>query len=283
VTTLDSVPDLSERQRVLLAGWLPGAVVVRDHSWGLVARTVLEVEHDGAAYVVKAGGPDDHHMRRELHAHREWLAPWTALGRAPVLAFHDDASLLLVTRHLPGHLVQGSPEAHDSDVFQQAGSLLALLHGQLAVPDDDYEARENRKMIAWLDREHRIEPDVEDRLRAEIASWPAPRTTLVPTHGDWQPRNWLVHDGTVSVIDFGRADLRPAYTDLARLAAQDFSRDTRLERAFLDGYGVDPREPAAWHRQRVREAIGTAVWAFQVGDRTFEAQGHRMIADALGP
>jgi len=38
----------------------------------------------------------------------------------------------------------------------------------------------------------------------------------------------------------------------------------------LEGYGDDPREPAAWHRNRVREAIGTAVWAYQVGDETFE-------------
>lgn len=283
MTTLESVPDLSERQRLLLTGWLPGAVVVRDHSWGLVARTVLEVVHGGSTYVVKAGGPGDHHMLRELRAHREWLAPWTSRGRAPALLHGDDEALLVVTRHLPGHLVEGAREAEQPDVFRQAGALLAQLHGQLAVSDGDYEVRENRKMISWLDREHRIEPAVEARLRTEIESWPTPAATVVPTHGDWQPRNWLVHDGTVSVIDLGRADLRPAYTDLARLAAQDFARDPGLEAAFLHGYGGDPREPAAWHRQRVREAIGTAVWAYQVGDEPFEAQGHRMIADALAP
>jgi hypothetical protein len=31
----------------------------------------------------------------------------------------------------------------------------------------------------------------------------------------------------------------------------------------------------------VREAIGTAVWAHQVGDDPFEGPGHRVIADAL--
>ncbi len=103
----------------------------------------------------------------------------------------------------------------------------------------------------------------------------------MPTHGDWQPRNWLVHDDTVSVIDLGRADLRPAASDLARLAAQDFRRDPALEAAFLDGYGSDPRSPDLWHRLQVREAISTAVWAHQVGDERFEQQGHRMIAEAL--
>lgn len=283
MTTLELAAGLSTRQRDLLADWFPGARVVRDHSWGLVARTVLEIEHDGATYIVKAGGPDDHHMTRELRAHREWLSPWTSRGRAPVLVHHDDAALLVVTRFLPGQLVEGTPAAEDPDVHRQAGILLVQLHDQPCVVDEHYEVRENQKMIAWLDREHRITPDVEQRLRDEIAAWPEPPATLVPTHGDWQPRNWLHHEGIVSVIDFGRADLRPAYTDLGRLAAQDFGRDPGLERAFLDGYGSDPREPAAWQRQRIREAIGTAVWAHLVGDERFEAQGHRMIAEALAP
>jgi hypothetical protein len=70
-------------------------------------------------------------------------------------------------------------------------------------------------------------------------------------------------------------------TDLARLAVQDFRRDPNLEAAFLDGYGSDPREPDAWHRTQVREAIGTAAWAHRVGDESFESQGHRMIAEVL--
>jgi hypothetical protein len=85
----------------------------------------------------------------------------------------------------------------------------------------------------------------------------------------------------VAVIDLGRADLRPAMTDFGRLAAQQFRTDPALESAFLDGYGGDPREPAAWQRNRFREAIATAVWAYQVGDEPFEQQGHRMIVEAL--
>jgi hypothetical protein len=51
-----------------------------------------------------------------------------------------------------------------------------------------------------------------------------------------------MHDAMVGVIDFGRADLRPAATDLA-----------------------PPR----------------GVYAHQIGDSAFEQQGHRMIAAAL--
>ena len=266
-------------QRELVGQWLPGAEVVKDHSWGLVETTVLELEHAGTRWIVKAGGESDHHLEREIRGYLQWLEPWTRIGRAPVLRNFDTDAKVIVTSHLPGHLVLGSAEADDPETFRQAGELLALLHHQSCEVDPEHEALMNRRALAWLDSPHRIAPDVEERLRAEIASWPTPPATTVPTHGDWQPRNWLVHEGELSVIDLGRAALRPAMTDLARLAARDFRRDPRLEEAFLAGYGSDPREPDAWHRARVREAIGTAAWAYAVGDEPFEAEGHRMIED----
>ena len=273
--------DLSPAQRELLAGWLPDAAVEEDMSWGLLDTIVLRVRHAGQRYVVKAAGPTNHHLDRELEAHRTWLAPWTLIGRAPLLAFGDQSAKILVTQYLPGSLVLGSPYADAPATYRQAGALLALLHGQDGVRDDGWEARENARSLAWLDGEHRIDRATVERLRGAIARWPQPSAYLVPTHGDWQPRNWLVHGDLLSVIDFGRAALRPAATDLGRLAVQDFRRIPALEGAFLQGYGADPREPAAWRRMRIREAIGTAAWAHQVGDAAFEAQGHRMIADAL--
>jgi len=275
------VDQLTQRQQELLKLWLPGAEVVKDHSWGLVGTTVLELRHDGARFIAKAGDESDQHIARELRAHRNWLGPLTLRGRAPLLAQADEAAKLLVTHYLPGDLVVGSDHERHPDTYRQAGELLARLHEQFAVEDDDFETRAKEKALDWLAKPHRIAPEVVARLSAEVESWPTPRVTLVPTHGDWQPRNWLVQDGTVSVIDFGRADLRPPLTDFARLAVQQFRSDSALEAAFLDGYGGDPREPAAWHRNRVREAIGTAVWAYQVREESFERQGHRMIAEAL--
>lgn len=279
--TFADVPALSPRQVERLEEWLPGAEVVHDHGWGLVATTVLEVVHDGSRLVVKAGGQQDGHIRREVRAHQEWLRPWVARGRAPRLVRADAEAKVLVTRYLTGRLVLGDPAADEPETYRQAGALLALLHAQDPQPDPEHERRENARALGWLDRPHAIEAVTERRLRSLIGSWPEPPATVVPTHGDWQPRNWLVDDGVVRVIDLGRADLRPAMTDLTRLAAQDFRRDPALEEAFLDGYGSDPREPAAWLRTRVREAIGTACWAYAVGDPSFEAQGHRMVADVL--
>ncbi|CAN5144257.1 hypothetical protein BH09ACT12_BH09ACT12_08200 [soil metagenome] len=273
---------LSPRQRELVEGWLPGLEVEEDLSWGLVETVVLRVQHDGRLLTVKAGGEHDSHLGREITTHEQWLRPWTDLGRAPELLHADRAARVLVATYLPGRLVLDDPAVDAPDTYLQAGRLLALLHGQPGQLDEDYESRETAKSLAWLDEPHRIVPEIEARLRSEIASWPAPPAVLVPTHGDWQPRNWLIHDGVVSIIDFGRGALRPAMSDLARLEVQDFRRDPAWEAAFFEGYGPDPRDPDAWHRTAVREAIGTAVWAFRVGDEPFEAQGHRMISDALG-
>jgi aminoglycoside/choline kinase family phosphotransferase len=237
--------------------------------------------HAGSRFIVKAGGDGDRHIERELHAHLNWLRPWTSRDRAPTLEHGDATAKLLVTRYLPGELVLGSEYADAPSTYRQAGELLALFHAQTFVTDDDYERRENEKSLALLSGPHRIAAAMVERLRAEIAAWPTPGATLVPTHGDWQPRNWLVHNDVVSVIDFGRAAMRPTWTDFARLAVQEFRRDPNLEAAFLDGYGTDPRETGAWHRTQVREAIGTAAWARRVGDEPFEAQGHRMITEAL--
>jgi hypothetical protein len=273
--------NLSRQQRALLEQWLPGASVERDHGWGLVETTVLEMTHAGSRFIVKAGGDSDHHIEREIHAHLNWVGPWASRGRAPILAHGDALAKLIVTRCRPGELVLGTEHADAPSTYAQAGELLALFHAQTVVTDDDYERRENEKSLAWLSGPHRIAASTVERLRAEIAAWPTPAATLVPTHGDWQPRNWLVHNDIVSVIDFGRAAMRPALTDFGRLAAQEFRRDPNLEAAFLDGYGNDPRETDAWHRAQVREAIGTAGWAYRVGEAAFEAQGHRMIAEAL--
>ena len=273
---------LSPRQRELLDAWFPALTVQADLSWGLVGTTVLDVlAADGTRCIVKAGGPNDHHLAREIHAHLHWLRPWTSTGHAPQLLHQDRQAKLLVTRYLPGVLVQGHPAEDDAATYQQAGALLARFHEQHRCSDPGFEDAQNQRTLAWLDGEHRLRDEETTRLRKLITSWPTPPATLVPTHGDWQPRNWLIDGTTVRVIDFGRAALRTRMTDLARLAARQFRGRPDLEAAFFAGYGPDPREVQAWRRVQLREAIGTAVWAYQVGDEQFEAQGMRMLEEAL--
>lgn len=129
-------PDLSRLQpvqRALLARWLPNVQVAADLSWGLTATRVLEVISHHERFIVKAGGLGDGNIVRELRAHREWLSPWVDTGRAPSLAAGDADAKLVVTRYLPGALVQGTAAQGDPESYLQAGEVLADFHRQLSL------------------------------------------------------------------------------------------------------------------------------------------------------
>ncbi|TDD57585.1 aminoglycoside phosphotransferase family protein [Kribbella antibiotica] len=275
--------QLSSQQLELLNRWLPGAAFERDHSWGQVGTTVLQLRGaDDTSYIVKAGDVHDRHLVRELAAHRQWVEVLASTGHAPRFIQGDDEAKLLVTEYLPGELVEGTDHEWSRDTYRQAGELLARFHGRHAVLDDgEFERQEKASALAWLGRPHRISAEAVAVLTAEVEQWPTPPSVVVPTHGDWQPRNWLRHGDRVGAIDFGRAALRPPHTDFGRLAAQQFRARPELAAAFLEGYGPDPRQPDAWLRLRIRDAISTAAWAYKIGDEAYEQQGHRMIADLL--
>ncbi len=181
----------------------------------------------------------------------------------------------------PASSSSGRPHSENRAPSVRRAFSWAAFHAQARTTDDEYEARENAKVLRNLDEPHRIPPDVEATLRAVIGSWPTESAVVVPTHGDWSTRNWLVDAGTVRVIDFGRAALRPAVTDWLRLSFRDFRDDPVRESAFVEGYGSDPRDPHTWSRERLREAVNTAVWAYRVGDEKFESEGHEWIGRAL--
>lgn len=121
--------------------------------------------------------------------------------------------------------------------------------------------------------------DVVERVRAFGCA--DGQVDLVPTHGDLSPRNWVVHDGVISFIDLGRADLRPRATDLFRLQDRSWRGRPDLEPAFFTGYGADPRDVWWWPSLVLAEHIGTAVWAHQVGDEAFEAKGLRGLREVF--
>lgn len=115
---------------------------MRDHSWGLIGTNVLQLRCAGQDLTVKAGDDTDTHIARELRAHREWLGPLH--GRVPELVHADDDAKMLVTRYLPGVLVEGEPAEDHPDTYRQAGRLLARLHGQFTAVDDRCAARTHR-------------------------------------------------------------------------------------------------------------------------------------------
>jgi hypothetical protein len=250
-------------------------------SWKSSDTVVLDVDSAHGRVVIKAAGPDNHHIGRELTAYQGFTGVLARTGRAARLLCQDRTANLLVIRYLEGALVEGSDVEFAADTHRQAGSLARAFHGQAEHTDPDWEAAAVAKSLRWLEQPHRIEPHLVDGLRTILTEHDPQPVVVVPTHGDWQPRNWLSAEGTIKVIDFGRFAWRPAVTDFCRLAAQQWRADPGLEAAFFAGYGGDPRTPEQWRMVALHEAIGTAVWAHQYGDEPFEQQGHRMIAEAL--
>lgn len=272
---------LTAGQAELVRGWLLDPELVDDLSWGIVDSTVLHVRARGADLIVKAGGPGNHHLGREIDAHETATAPLIDRGLAAPLRHADRDERIMVLDRLPGVLAAGSVSEFDADIHRQAGAALALLHAGAARLDPDYEQRVTERTLAWLDGPHRLDGAIESDLRTLLIERRGDAVQVVPTHGDWQPRNWLVDEGTLRVIDFGRFAYRPASTDLCRLAAQQWRERPDLAAAFIAGYGSDPREDPLWPIEQLREAVGTAAYAFQIGDLDFEAQGHRMLREAL--
>lgn len=278
---MSSLPGLDPAQQAWVTERMPDAQLVRDMSWGLIETTVLHVRAGGDDVVVKAAGPSDTHLPREISAHAGYTAPLISTGHAARLRDASAEVRVVLLDYLPGELVLGTDAEWQATTYVQAGVLLRRLHEQESRTDAEYEARATARQLYWLDQPHRIDPSIAARARRLLASAPAPAVMLVPTHGDWHPRNWVIDDGVVRAIDFGRFDFRPAATDFARMAAQQWRERPDLEAAFLDGYGSDPRDPELWRLEALRQAVGTACWAFKVRDEAFEQQGHRMLSEAL--
>lgn len=272
---------LGENQIRSVEERLDGVQLVDDMSWNLVDTVVLHVKSGDDEFVVKGAPPSNHHIGREITAHLTAASALAQHGRAAWLVHHDRAANLLVTTYLPGALTAGTDSEFDIDVHRQAGEILRMLHDQGSHVDLEWDAAATSKTLDWLDTAHRIRSDTAARVTDILRRHRPHAVDVVPTHGDWHPRNWLVDDGEVRMIDFGRFDLRPAQTDFARLAVQQWRGAPHLESAFVEGYGREPRDPQLWRIIALREAVATAVWAYRVGDAQFEQQGHRMIDDAL--
>ncbi len=249
---------------------LPGYQFVEDHSWNLTAVRVVEIICDGVAYMVKTSPEPSTHIEREITAYSGWTSLWSDAGLAPRLIHASPSENFLVAQRLGGELVQGSEVEYDPEIYRQAGRMLRSFHDQVSREDTEWTSALKQRATKNLHAEHRIPAELCAFIEKCVEQWPTEPVTLVPTHGDWQPRNWL-YDDRLMAIDFGRFDFRPRCEDFTRLTRQEFIRSPAVETAFLTGYGFDPREDAVWSRVEAVEAIGTAVWGFAHDDLAFES------------
>jgi hypothetical protein len=95
--------------------------------------------------------------------------------------------------------------------------------------------------------------------------------------------NWVIDNGRVGVIDFGRGLDRSWVSDLVRLQNQQFTGHPERNRAFMTGLGrtVGNDDAELLVIESMRQALGTVIWAHTIGDRDFEEHGRTMITRLL--
>lgn len=268
-------PVLSAAQRALIQRWFPGCCLREDLSWPAGDCAVVLIEYRGEPFVVKAGAPAHAHIAREIRAYQQpCVQALAADGLAPrMIEYCDDLSILAFT-YLPG--VPAGPEvaAHVG-----AAQILRVIHDADTHAPTSLERHLAAATRKWLRKPHRIPTDQAAWAQDVLATPPPAPLSEVWCHGDFLPRNWLVHDGAVAVFDFGRFGIRPAVTDFAHLALYYWPEHPELEAAFWQGYGRELSDLERTHLWRacLREAVNTAAWAHKVGRPEFERAALRAL------
>lgn len=274
---LSAVTGISAEQRVRLDEWLGHWEVLADHSWPLQDTKVLHVRSTGGEHIAKMSTG----LRHEIDACRRALA--LLPDRVPRLEHHDAGAGILVTSYLPGELVEGTPAEADLDVYRQAGELLARLQAPASV-SGTYAGQALAAVSRRIAEAAGLVPEAQlAALRERAARFKPQPVHLYFTHGDYQPRNWIIDNGRVGVIDFGRGQDRSWVSDLVRLQNQQFTGHPERERAFMAGLGrtVESGDAELLAIESMRQGLGTIVWAHGIGDRDFEEQGRTMITRLL--
>lgn len=122
-----SPPSPSPGRDDVVRRWFADVEVVGDLSWGLIDTIVPQVRHAEGESIIKAAGPEIHHLGREIAAHEQWPAHWRDDGRPPRVLHAVRSEAMLSTTHVPGQPGEGPPscEAH-----RQAGELLAPIRAR---------------------------------------------------------------------------------------------------------------------------------------------------------
>ena len=124
-----------------------------------------------------------------------------------------------------------------------------------------------------------IEPRVTDFVRRQLGNLQAlPTPARVPCQGDFSPRNWLVADGELNLIDYGEAGPDVWVRDLGRLIfGWRLPNDSMA--IFLDGYGRQPAsdELALLRATYTASVVRHIVWGHEHGNRDFEVSSRHLL------
>jgi aminoglycoside phosphotransferase (APT) family kinase protein len=264
-------------------GWLaPGPARACVLSGG-VSNVVLCVEQAGMRMVVKQSRPQlrtrDEWFSDLERVHREQdvmelLAPLLPAGVVPRVLFANRPRYVLVMEHAPGdgrswkeHLLAGQV---DLATGWTAGRILGTIHDATARRREELAARglEGRRVFVQL----RVDPfyrRVQER-RPEVAGLVAPlidelmEAKEALCHGDFSPKNLLVHEAGLTLVDHETAHLGEPAFDLgfffSHLVLKAFRRSApwrrHLELIRLAWHGYAAASTLASPEPLLRRGLG---------------------------
>jgi 5-methylthioribose kinase len=261
-------------------GWIGPEPARAETLSGGVSNAVLRVVTPARAVVVKQSRPqlrtrdawfsDLERVYREQEV-MQTLAPLLPAQTVPEVLFVDRPNYVFVMSHAPEgatvwkeSLLAGRV---DRAVAERAGLVLGRMHQQSAVQPARFERFRDHTVFVQL----RVEPyyrRIQER-RPEVAEAVEPlihrmlTLALALCHGDFSPKNILVHEQGFTLVDYETAHVgdptmdlgfflshlllkavkrqpqRQEYFDLTRAFWQRYAEEARfLEREVLETYGI---------------------------------------------
>jgi Ser/Thr protein kinase RdoA (MazF antagonist) len=257
--------------------------LAEDCSWTHQMSTVLRLrDASGTMWFLKRHRERGRYLA-EVTAYRRWVP---ALGdRAPRLRACDDSLRIIIMSAVPGNPAPwpaaaraAGPSAQqtaEAVVQYDAGAVLRRLHeAQPALPWGDFGS-------AKLGEFDHLKSQASGLLTArELATartevealMRLPCPVMVPCHRDYTPRNWLVDDHALYIVDFEWSRTDAWVSDLARLHLGIWEARPDLQAAFLRGYGLelDDTDQAILHGCAVLTAVWLLIKARETGQPSFE-------------
>lgn len=230
-----------------------------------------------------------HHFAAEVRALNDWvshLEPGSWWATPEVVATSDDLGAVVLTE-LPGEVIEDVPPGADDlrAAYRHAGRLVRYLH------DSDIDLSGEQRVQNYSPEEIARHLEMsQGHIDARTCEWAESILTrpdawdglkIVPMHGDYSPRNWIVESGdpTLKVIDWERS--RPGYwvEDFQRMSQDHWLDAPKLGDAFFEGYGRTPTKAEWRHSNQITLAIaiGGVGWSISHGDTWFEQHNRKTI------
>ena len=258
-----------------------------DASWDHAASDVVRVVGArGSAFLKRH--KDRRKFDRERFAYADWCEGLEAA--ATLLAATGSPGPALLVQAAPG-VPLAELDSLPTDVERahwfRAGAFLAALHALPHEDEDELSLPDAwvRRAEAWVRRAGSAITRTEAKGVLALARAPWPESNdlprRVPCHRDFTPRNWIVTEGSLAVIDFEHARPDWALVDLARALEEVPESREDLAAALWSGYGAD-RAPLETFLPRVFavQAVAKIAWAAERGDAHFERSGRELLRRA---